>query len=55
MPNTQFFISTECPFHTLSNNETKFQYHIFIGPQRSIGQQKGAISNFKIYKKTTGS
>ena len=28
MLNTEFFISTECPFHTLSNNETEFQYHI---------------------------
>ena len=41
------FISSECPFYTLGVYKKNFQiihhYKDFIGLQRSIDQQKGAI------------
>ena len=46
-----FFISTECPFHTLSITTQLFNITFrkkFIGPQRSIGQQQKC--NFEFQK-----
>ena len=48
-----FFISTECPFHTLSIITQLFNITFckkFIGPQRSIGQQQKCNFEFQKFK-----
>ena len=52
MLNTQFLYQQNAHFILYDLiNHSKFQYENFIGLQRSIGQQKGAISNFDFFQK----